>query len=106
MDKKNKLEQLHKKMIEEIQDYAIVLLDIDGTILTWNKGVERIKGYTAEEIIGQNFSIFLYATGSAGTTTSKIIRSRDKRRKSQAYWPPGSQRRYTFLGKHPDHRAS
>ena len=58
MDKKNKLEQLHKKMIEEIQDYAIVLLDIDGTILTWNKGVERIKGYTAEEIIGQNFSIF------------------------------------------------
>ena len=35
-----------------------MLLDIDGTILTWNKGVENIKGYTADEIVGQNFSIF------------------------------------------------
>lgn len=58
MDKISKLEQLHKKMIEEIQDYAIILLDVDGTILTWNKGVEKIKGYTSEEIVGQNFSIF------------------------------------------------
>jgi PAS domain S-box-containing protein len=53
-----KLEQLHRKMIEEVMDYAIILLDVDGTILSWNKGVELIKGYTAEEIIGQNFRIF------------------------------------------------
>src|SRR6478735_9361080 len=58
MEKKAVLEQLHNRMIEEIQDYAIILLDIDGTILSWNKGVEKIKGYTAEEIIGQNFRIF------------------------------------------------
>ena len=58
MGKKTKLEQLHKRMIEEVQDYAIILLDIDGTILTWNKGVEKIKGYKANEIIGQNFNIF------------------------------------------------
>jgi PAS domain S-box-containing protein len=58
MDKKTKLEELHRKMIEEVQDYAIVLLDVDGTILTWNKGVERIKGYKSHEIIGQNFNIF------------------------------------------------
>lgn len=58
MNKKELLEHLHKKMIEEIQDYAIVLLDTDGTILSWNKGVEKIKGYKAEEIIGQNFNIF------------------------------------------------
>lgn len=58
MNKKDLLEHLHKKMIEEIQDYAIILLDMDGTILSWNKGVEKIKGYTAEEIIGQNFNIF------------------------------------------------
>lgn len=45
-------------MVEEIQDYAIILLDVDGTILTWNPGAERIKGYTANEIIGQNFCIF------------------------------------------------
>ena len=56
--KTEKLEILHRKMIEEIQDYAIILLDLDGTILSWNKGVEKIKGYKAGEIIGQNFSIF------------------------------------------------
>src|SRR5262245_36708628 len=58
IDKKQQLELLHRKMIEEIQDYAIILLDVDGTILSWNKGVEKIKGYTEAEIVGQNFSIF------------------------------------------------
>lgn len=58
MDKKTTLEILHKRMIAEIQDYAIILLDIDGTILTWNNGAEKIKGYKEEEILGQNFRIF------------------------------------------------
>ena len=58
MEKKEVLEHLHSRMIAEIQDYAIVLLDVDGTILTWNKGVEQIKGYKEHEIIGQNFNIF------------------------------------------------
>src|SRR5687767_10979689 len=58
MEKRELLEKLHKQMIAEIQDYAIILLDIDGTILSWNIGAEKIKGYKAEEIIGQNFRIF------------------------------------------------
>jgi PAS domain S-box-containing protein len=58
MDKKDLLENLHKRMIAEIQDYAIILLDVDGTILSWNKGVEQIKGYKEHEILGQNFNIF------------------------------------------------
>jgi PAS domain S-box-containing protein len=58
MDKKELLDLLHKKMITEIQDYAIILLDIDGTILSWNAGAEKIKGYTEAEIMGQNFRIF------------------------------------------------
>ncbi len=45
-------------MIEEVQDFAIILPDIDGTILTSNKGAERIKGYKDKEILGQNFSLF------------------------------------------------
>ena len=58
MKQANLVEDLYKKMVDEIQDYAIILLDSNGTILTWNKGVESIKGYKADEIIGQNFSIF------------------------------------------------
>lgn len=58
MEKKALLEKLHQKMIQEIQDYAIILLDIDGTILSWNDGAKKIKGYNETEIIGQNFRIF------------------------------------------------
>lgn len=48
----------HQKMVEEIEDYAIVLLDENGYIQNWNKGAERIKGYQPEEIIGKNFRVF------------------------------------------------
>src|SRR5690349_19560050 len=51
-------EDLYRKMIEEIQDYAIILLDTKGFILNWNKGAEKIKLYTADEIIGKHFSTF------------------------------------------------
>jgi PAS domain S-box-containing protein len=49
---------LYQRMIEEIQDYAIILLDRDGFIQNWNKGAEKIKLYKEEEIIGKHFSIF------------------------------------------------
>jgi PAS domain S-box-containing protein len=58
MEKIQTLEKLHQRMIEEIQDYSIILLDLDGTILTWNKGAEQIQGYMHDEIVGQNFCIF------------------------------------------------
>ena len=58
MGKKEVLERLHKQMIAEIMDYAIILIDIDGTILSWNAGAEKIKGYKEHEIIGQNFRLF------------------------------------------------
>jgi len=41
-----------------VQDYAIFMLDPHGTVISWNTGAERIKGYKAAEIIGQNFSRF------------------------------------------------
>lgn len=51
-------EERYHKMIAEIQDYAILLIDTAGRIENWNKGAERIKGYTAAEVIGRNFRIF------------------------------------------------
>ena len=73
MNKTEKLHQLHKKMIEEIKDYAIILLDIDGTILTWNKGAQAIKGYKEEEILGQNFRIFYLPADREEKLPEKLI---------------------------------
>jgi PAS domain S-box-containing protein len=60
--KKNDLLQLseerYHRMVAEVEDYAILMLDIDGNIQNWNRGAERIKGYTTAEIIGKNFRIF------------------------------------------------
>lgn len=46
------------RMVEEIEDYAILLLDEHGNIENWNKGAQKIKGYNTAEIIGKNFSVF------------------------------------------------
>jgi len=51
-------EDLFRLMVENVQDYAIFMLDVGGRVATWNTGAERIKGYSAEEIIGQHFSRF------------------------------------------------
>jgi PAS domain S-box-containing protein len=50
--------ELHRVLVESVQDYAIFALDAEGYILSWNPGAERFKGYTADEIIGKHFSIF------------------------------------------------
>lgn len=48
----------YNNMVGEIEDYAILLLDIQGNVENWNKGAEKIKGYKTSEIVGRNFSIF------------------------------------------------
>lgn len=48
----------YRRMIETIKDYAITMIDPEGVILSWNPGAEAIKGYKADEIIGQHFSRF------------------------------------------------
>ena len=49
---------LFQALVEEVKDYAIFMLDPTGRILSWNEGAQKIKGYAAEEIIGQHFSCF------------------------------------------------
>jgi PAS domain S-box-containing protein len=45
-------------LVESIVDYGIFMLDVDGHVSSWNQGASRMKGYTANEIIGRHFSIF------------------------------------------------
>lgn len=51
-------EELFRLLVERVRDYAIFALDPNGMVITWNLGAERIKGYSADEIIGHHFSRF------------------------------------------------
>ncbi|MBI3713898.1 MAG: PAS domain S-box protein [Burkholderiales bacterium] len=45
-------------LVDSIADYAIIMLDVNGRICSWNLGASHIKGYTKEEVLGKHFSIF------------------------------------------------
>ena len=49
---------LYRKLIEQVEDYAIFALDGDGRVRTWNPGAQRFKGYAPDEIIGRHISVF------------------------------------------------
>ncbi len=51
-------EQSVRLMVESVRDYAIIMLDPTGHVASWNRGAERIKGYSASEILGAHFSRF------------------------------------------------
>jgi len=53
-----KSEERYHKMVEEVEDYAILMLDKEGIVQNWNKGAEKIKGYREEEIVGKSFQEF------------------------------------------------
>jgi len=46
----------YRILVEGITDYAIYLLDADGRVTSWNRGAQRFKGYSEEEILGQGGS--------------------------------------------------
>lgn len=49
---------LFRFLVEGVTDYAIFMLDPEGRVISWNEGARRMKGYTAEEILGKHFSVF------------------------------------------------
>ncbi len=51
-------EELFRRLVEGVTDYAIYMLDPSGIVSNWNAGAQRIKGYGPHEIVGQHFSIF------------------------------------------------
>jgi PAS domain S-box-containing protein len=48
----------YRMLVAAVTDYAIYMLDPDGTIASWNPGARRFKGYRESEILGENFSVF------------------------------------------------
>lgn len=70
MDKLNAAANL---LVKEVEDYAIFLLDTAGTIMSWNSGAQKIKGYANHEIIGQNFRVFYTAEDQQQKLPEKLL---------------------------------
>jgi PAS domain S-box-containing protein len=80
-------EQQFRILVESVIDYAIFMLDSHGRIVSWNPGAERIKGYTAQEIIGQHFSTFYTAEDRAnGVPDSVLETTREQGRYEKEGW--------------------
>ena len=65
--------EYYLNIVEEVEDYAIILLDKFGNIKNWNKGAEKIKGYKEEEIIGKNFRLFYTEEDQNSQLPEKLI---------------------------------
>jgi PAS domain S-box-containing protein len=48
---------MFRLMVESVKDYALIMLDAQGNVITWNAGAQRITGYTAEQILGRSYSV-------------------------------------------------
>ena len=65
------------RLIEQVRDYAIIALDPDGTIMSWNAGAQRLNGYTAEEAVGRSLAMFYpEADQQAGLPLQLLERAR------------------------------
>src|SRR5437764_10245453 len=66
-------EQKFRLLVQGVTDYAIYMIDPQGYITNWNLGGERIKGYTAEEVVGQHFSKFYTAEDRAAGIPARAL---------------------------------
>lgn len=75
--------QRYYLLIDEIKDYAIVMLDTEGNVLVWNKGAERIKGYKEEEILGKSFRLFYTDDDIKDNKPQKLLNKATKEGRSE-----------------------
>src|SRR5437762_4482266 len=67
-------ERNFRLLVEGVVDYAFYMLDPDGVVASWNRGGQRIKGYSADEIIGQHFSRFYTEVDRANGKPLRALR--------------------------------
>lgn len=66
-------EERFRLIVEGVKDYAILMLDTEGRVTSWNSGAEQIKGYKAEEIIGRHFSQFYPPEALAAGKPAQVL---------------------------------
>ena len=80
-------EERLRLLVGQVVDYAIIALDPRGNILSWNAGAQHFKGYTAEEAIGQSFSMFyIDEDRRAGVPLRLLTEARDRGRVEHSGW--------------------
>ena len=80
-------EEQFRLLLESVKDYAIFMLDPEGTILTWNSGAEAINGYPASEVLGRNFRMFFTAQDLLdGKPQAELAAARTRGRAESAGW--------------------
>jgi len=57
-EKMSQSEESFRLLVDGVKDYSILMLDPQGCVMSWNEGAQRIKGYTADEIIGEHYDRF------------------------------------------------
>src|SRR5437667_12711757 len=70
-------EERFRLMMATVRDYAFVMLDPGGYVVSWNAGAERIHGYRTDEILGQHFLRFHTGEDVAGEEPGRILRIAD-----------------------------
>src|SRR5580704_11730924 len=80
-------EERFRLLVDGVADYAIYMLDPAGKVVSWNKGAERLKGYTAEEILGKDVSVFFLPVDvAAGKPAAELARAAADGRTEQESW--------------------
>jgi PAS domain S-box-containing protein len=67
-------QERYRMLLDEVRDHAIVMMDPQGKIVTWNAGAQQIQGYSADQIIGQDFSCFYLPEDIARGRPQDILR--------------------------------
>ena len=71
-------ERRFRVLVEGVVDYAICMLDPSGVVINWNTGAERLKGYTADEILGHHFSKFYTAEDRARGLPARVLEAAER----------------------------
>jgi PAS domain S-box-containing protein len=66
-------ERRFRLLVESVVDYALFTLDLAGSVQSWNPGAERLKGYSADEIVGRHFSIFYTEEARAAGEPAAVL---------------------------------
>lgn len=77
-------DELFRLMIDGIKDYAVFRLDAQGHVASWNTGAARIKGYSADEILGKHFSCFYTPQDQKLSIPQKVLRDAMTRGRAHA----------------------